>query len=354
MTYTTLPYDDFLDMPDHRGQRVERFIYEVRNGRTNEFLGYVKPRRDQAPTLTHNTNQTTKRQLAISLGVRDTAWINPITDRILPYMIVGGTTWPLGRYMFTDDTSIESTAGSLGNFVLFDEGFIVDQQIEHATTSIGAVHDVILGLLEDVPRFIDRFIEPSDFQTTTTFTAGATRGQALDTYAEQGDYFPFWLDNHGVLRMIRTRDPAITPVDLNFDVGRKVIRSTAVRSSDILIAPNKFIVISASGASGELPIIGTYDVPPSAPHSIAQRGFVIPHTQDVQALTPTQATAMARNLGILSTVFERYTLTTVLDPRHDAYNIIHWQGDNWLELAWSMELSPGGRMQHTIRKAYAE
>jgi hypothetical protein len=51
-------------------------------------------------------------------------------------------------------------------------------------------------------------------------------------------------------------------------------------------------------------------------------------------------------------VFERVELSTPPDPRHDSHNVIRWQGENWLELAWSMPLVEGGEMRHVLRKAY--
>jgi hypothetical protein len=111
--------------------------------------------------------------------------------------------------------------------------------------------------------------------------------------------------------------------------------------------------MSNANDAATAPIVGTYDVPASAPHSIINRGFVIPDTRDAQLATQLQATAAARNIGLRATVYERVTLNTSIDPRHDSYNVIHWAGANWLELSWSMTLSPGAPMQHTMRKAYA-
>jgi hypothetical protein len=352
VTFTTKPLNAYLDLSAYRGQRVERFTFKWINGVTGQNLGFVTPLRDSSPMLTHTTDQTIKRQLNLALGVADTARVNALTDRILPFVTIGGVTYPLGRYMFTGDTNAQSTGGDRGNFTLVDEGFIIDQQLESATSATGTINEVLLELMTPF-KTITKKIEPSPFRTTTTFTAGQNRGQALDTYVTQGDYFPWWLDHNGDFRMIRIFDPATQPVTMDLDLNRRVIRDSPVEDSDILTAPNRFIVISNGGDVNSQPLTGKYDVPPSAPHSIAQRGFVIPDIRDMQLTTPAQAEAIARNVGLRATVFERVTLTTPIDPRHDSFDVIRWRGDNWLELAWSMELTPGGAMQHTLRKAYA-
>jgi hypothetical protein len=66
----------------------------------------------------------------MDLGTMDSALINVITDRILVYMVFpNGTTYPLGRYMFTDSSEEFFTSGTLAHVVLNDEMFFVDQQI---------------------------------------------------------------------------------------------------------------------------------------------------------------------------------------------------------------------------------
>jgi hypothetical protein len=354
MALTTLPPNKWLDLPRWRGQRVDHFTFEWINGITGETLGWLQPKRDSSPpTLSHNTTQSTKRQLAISLGVRDTAAINPITDRIAPWVTIGtDPPWPLGRYMFTDDTDLVTSAGDHGAFTLLDEGFAIDQQLSVAYSSTSAVDIAVRGLVSQV-SFIRMKMEPSNFTATGAFPAGQTRGQALDAYTSQGDYFPYWMDNEGYFRMIRTKDPALEIPDFDLDDNPRVRRDAVTRTSDLLQAPNRFIRISNSSDAGEVALVGTYDVPPSAPHSIANRGFVVPDVQNVQITSQEQADAMARNAGIRQTIFERMSFSTAFDPRHDSYNVIRFQGVNWLELSWSATLVPGAAMTHTVRKAYS-
>lgn len=351
MTLTTFSLDSFLDLPDYRGQRVDRFRFQLINSITGETKRWLTPNKDNPPSLSHNTATSIKRQLTLSLGVSDTNAIDPITDRILPFVIIGGTTYPLGRYMFTDEADTEFTGGDRASVTLLDEGNIIEQQLEKSFTSPSTVNVAIIQLIAGL-SLLGVNVEASSFLATGSFTAGQNRGQGLAAYATQGDYFPYWMDNRGTFRMIRTKDPGTSVVDLDYDAGNKVLRANRVRVSDILIAPNRFVVVSNSAEAGAAAMVGVYDVPPSAPHSIANRGFVVPSITDVQVTTQTQADAAARNLGIRQTVFERVALTTAIDPRHDSYNIIRYAGSNWLELAWSMELKPGGVMQHTMRKAY--
>lgn len=352
MVYTTNPFNDFLDFGPARGQRVERYTFQHINGVTGQLLGYVHPTKDQPPVLTHDTTSSIKRRLTFNLAQFETPTVDAIQDRILPFMTVGGVTYPLGRYMFTAPIVTLTSGGHLGQFTLVDEGFIIDQQLESAFTSKTFVDAAIRKLLATGNFTFDVSIEATDLLATGSFNAGQTRGQALDTYATQGDYMPYWMSHANVFTMVRTFDPADAIPDFDFDTSGKVRRNSISQTTDTLDAPNRFIVISNTGDQVTAPIVGIYDVPATAPFSIQKRGFVIPKIVDLQITDQPQAKAMARNLGIRKTVFERITVDTANDPRHDSYDVIHFLGDNWLELTWTMNLIPGGVMTHTMRKSY--
>lgn len=346
---TTDQPDPVLDLDTGIGQRQATFQFDLVDGVTGEVLGEVHPIRTAA--ITHDTTRTIKRDLRIKLGVADTAAINPLTDRILPSMLIGGQVWPLGRFMFTDETDLINTGGTLADTALVDEMFIIDQQISAAFFSNAGANAAVLDLLTGLP-LPGTDVEPSPFPAVGAWAPGNTRGQILEALATQGDYMSPWMDNHGFFRMIRTVDPDTAVPTLDFDRGNRVIQGSITETSDLLRAPNRFIVTSNSGAAATGPIVGIYDVPPAAPYSIAARGFAIPQTVNLQAGGQAQADAMARNLAIRQSVFRRTTLSTAPDPRHDSYDVIRWQGVNWLELGWSMTLEEGAPMSHTLRRSF--
>jgi|RhiMetdeSRZDD1v2_1073273.scaffolds.fasta_scaffold00494_48 hypothetical protein len=353
MTLTTLPFDDLLDVAPHVGQRVATFAWQLVDGVTDQVLGDLRPILDAPPVISHDTSQAIKRTIqSIRFGVEDTAAINALTDRIRPYMVIGGVSWPLGRFMFTDDSEFVSTGGDTSNDVLVDEMFIVDQQIDRGFATLDTATGTVVDLISGLPLVTPFNIAASPYAAQGGWSAGTRRAQILDELAVQGDYFTAWMNNLGQFSMIRTFDPAVVVPQFDWDVGGKVLRDFPIRTSDVLSAPNRFVVISNSESAGDIPIVGTYDVPPSAPHSIANRGFVIPDVRDVQLADPTQANAAARNIGMRQTIFERFDITTAPDPRHDSYDTVHWLGVNWLELFWSITCVEGAPMRHIIRRSY--
>ncbi len=351
MVLTTLPQDPLLDLPPWVGQRKATFRFDLSNGVSGEHLGEIHPLRPAQ--LTHDTSRTIKRQLTLDFGVIDTALVNPLVDRVSVTMVMGnGDEWPLGRYMFTDQSKAKFTSGDLSNVVLNDEMFLVDQEI---TTGLNAanlsISDAIIAVLTGLP--ISFVMEPSQFISNQAWGIGTHRGVILDALALAGDLFSPWFGNDGQMHFIRTFNPADKVPAFDFDSGNKVYRDGIVETSDLLTAPNRFVVISNASSSPNSAVFAVQDVPPSAPHSIANRGFVISRTADLQISDVTQAVSVVKGLANRQTVFERVNLRTAPDPRHDSYDVIFWQGALWLELAWSMALVEGGGMNHVLRKAYS-
>jgi hypothetical protein len=349
---TTFPADPHHVLPSWIGQRSATFRFEWINGVTGELLGELHPLR--GASLSHDTTRTIKRQLNLSLGVQETAAVNPLTDRVDLFMVFHVEQpheHPLGRFMFTDASREKYTIGKIGSFILNDEMFLVDQEIPVGINgrkqNVGTVISTVLAGLG-----IRFDLAATPFTSAESWPVGTTRGQVLESLAVTGDYFSPWFGNDQQLHFIRSFDPATQVPQFDFDSADQVLRTNIIESDDLLTAPNRFVVISNAPDDSATAVVGTADVPATAPHSITNRGFVIQKTVDLQVTNLSQAQAVAQNLALRRTVFERINLVTVPDPRHDSYDVIKWQNDLWLELAWNMSLDAGGTMSHLLRKAY--
>lgn len=347
---TLADVDPFFDLADGTGQRQATFRFELIDGTTGGKIGDLTPLKGSS--LTHNTAQTIKRSLSLKLGVSDSADVDTVSDRVDPYMVLpDGTEFPLGRFVFTDNSRQKFTSGNISDMALVDEMLIVDQQIETGISGDNRSVDIVITETMDTFTYVVD-LEGSPFFTNQSWAAGSNRGSILQALALTGDYFSPWFDHTRTLRFIRSFDPADSVPTFDYDAGNQVLRAGIIERDDLLIAPNRFITISNTN-TGKTPVFGVADVPESAPHSIAKRGFVVTSVQDISALNTTQAQAVATNLALRQTVFETVTLNTAPDPRHDSYDVIMWQGEKWLELAWTLQLEEGAPMSHLLRKAYS-
>lgn len=355
-----------LDLIDGIGQRSSTFVFELINGVTGQLKRMLNPYSTSPPTISHDTTRTIKRQISnFNLGIDDTAAIVPATDRVRVSMTVGTISYPLGVYVFSDFSRRVLSSGKLANAILMDEMFIVDQEIEHgfspqlitnfdgSVSSVALVMNALLTILHGVP--VVTSIAPSPYYTIGSWTAGTHRGSIIESLSIDGDYFSPWFSNNRIMTFIRAFDPATSVPQFDLDAGNAVFMDGVSEDDDTLIAPNRYVVISNGGsavASGA-PAVGRYDVPNSAPYSILNRGFVIPETHTLQLVDATQAQAIAQNIGLRNTVFERMILRTAIDPRHDSYDVVQWRSENWLEIAWSFTCTPESPMQLVLRKTYS-
>lgn len=361
-------WSDILDLAEYIGQVGCTFRFDVYDGPTGVHRGRITPLKDPTPTLEHDSTSTISRKLTnLTLGAVDSEFFRPLSDRVAVTMIVGDvqrTEFPLGRYLVADDSSALHSQGRLTPLTLYDEMFIVDQELEEGFSADGFPADTaIRRLLEFVPVAAPVLEAPLGDRVWQSWGAGSGRGAALNDLATAGGYFAPWFDHHNRLRFVTAFEPGDRKADIDLDGPGRVFRDSVLFNSDLVTAPNRWIVRSNAngvtiGDEGDEdattlpPVVSSYDVPSSAPFSIARRGFALPKTVEAQVRTITEAAIYARTLGIQRTIYERCTLTTPPDPRHDGYNVVRFNGENWLEIGWSMTLAPGGSMSHTLRRAY--
>lgn len=358
---------DLLDLPTYVGQVGCSFRYDLSDGTTGQLLGELTPLKGSVPTLDHDTTSTISRRVqSFTLGAADSDAINPLTDRVTISMVLGDrdrTTYPLGRYMFADVTRARYSQGLLTPATLYDEMFIVDQALEQGFNALGQPVDIAIRRLLDGLPIGDVYVDATSQTSTNSWSSGTARGSVLTELATVGDLFKPWFNNLGQLRAIRSFEPDASQLaDIDLDDPPRVLRESIAESDDLLAAPNRYVVVSNStggtmttdGSEEDAPppVVGTYDVPSTAPHSIAQRGFVIPQVVEAQVTTATAAAVYARTLGRQRDVYQRVELSTPPDPRHDGYDVVRWNGLLWLETGWSMNLTPGGEMRHKMRRLF--
>ncbi len=350
MGFTTNTFNTTLDQARWVGQRSNSFIFRVVDA-DGFNRGTITPIRSSGSGLTHDTSRTIKRQISLALGVADSARINPVSDRLLiSYVVPDVGEFPLGRYIFVDSTdAVYEDGRKLSSVTLNDEMFLVDQPILQGISGDGTntVSLVIPQVLRDLPITFEAGY--TQFGSKQSFSIGTHRGQILSQLALAGAYWSPWFDNNGVLQFLPTFDPARQIPDFDFDAGTSVMGQAIATTTNLLTAPNRYIVIS-NNAETNSPAAGFADVPDSAPNSALNRGFVIAQVSQLQAADQSQARGMAYTLANQNTIIETVQLTTAVDPRHDSYNVIRWQGDLWLEIAWGINFD--GTMTHTLRKAY--
>lgn len=349
-----------LDLDLWVGQRSTTYRFDVVDTVTGEHRGEVHPSRASTPSLSHDVTSTISRKVqGLALLPSEVDLFRPLVDRIEITMLLDGIgEWPLGRYVASDNVRTVRTDGFLGEessvrpLSLYDEMFIVDQPLSDSFASDGLlISEVIRVLLAGLP-IVEPSIGTCSQISDVGWSAGTSRATALKDLCSAGGYFAPWFDHAGVLRCVPAFNPGTQIPTIDFDGVPRVLRDSITLTDESVSAPNRFVVISNDTGIGELPIVGTYDIPSTAPNSILNRGFVIPSVRDVQVSSVAQAQVYARTIGIQETIIERLEFETPPDPRHDGYDVVRFLDTNWLETGWSITLTGAGTMRHVMSRAY--
>lgn len=343
---------DLLDLVV--AQRTSTFRFDVVDVTLNA-LGQVYP--VLACTIENNVDRTIKRTMSgLTLTPSDASLIDTFAHRIRPMMILeNGSEWPLGVFLFADASRDRTTAGQMMMGTLVDQALVLDQGISAsislaAGTNVGAaLATVILGGAGVSAYSIDATTQA--LNAALSWQVGTSRWKVLDDLAMLGGYLAPYFDNSGTLRFRIATDLSATPPTLGYEAGGRILNGSIVESDNLLDAPNRFLLIDTTAPAGA--IVGVYDVPSSAPHSYAKRGFYVTKTIEAQGLTATSANDAAKAAGQRwAETYRRVTFASPPDPRHDTHDVVQYLGGLYREVSWSMPLVEGGDMRHEIVQVY--
>lgn len=349
--------DELLDLDV--GFRQSTFRLDLLDMSFN-LIGELAADADSPPTVDNNINRTTKRTMT---GLRvaspaDLAAIDPFGDRLRPVMVLeNGATFDLGVLLFGDLSRAPDTPGGHAELSLLDQTFIVDQPIA-AGVSVAAG--------ANLAAFASQFLTDLGLPRVDVAPSGAVAGSALawpvetsgraivNHLADLLGYYSLFFDNSGYARLIPVPDLTGEPPEVFYGPGGRVYHSTIVESDDLLVAPNRFLVVDTS-ATNRTPIFGVYEVPASAPHSIASRGFAVTEAIRVQGLATVEdaAAAAAARGQTDSGGYAHLTFSGAPDPRHDTFTVVEFDGVLWREQSWSLPLEEGAAMRHSLRRVYS-
>jgi len=340
--------------PIFRGEHTLAFDYEVLDADLTVY-DTVRPTVEGGPNITANTDQAVKRNLSgFDLIAAEVARVaNPLGDRIRPIQVLSdGSRWPLGVYLF-GERQTEHFSGStfFSHVSLMDQAWILDQPLDRSVSVKPG--DDCLGLFVTLAQEVgvtNVRVDPTNQPAGApgAWAAGNSRyGAMADLATLMGCVAPYF-DNVGYLRLSKAPD-STSSADFLYAPG-SVYADSILDTDDSYQAPNRYIVIG----TGTVPVVGTYDVPDAAPQSAAQRGFVVTQTVDAPGVeTAFAASEAARAKGITdSRSYVRTSFTTPVNPRHDLFNVIDFDGALWLEVEQRIGLTFDGDHEHTLARLW--
>jgi hypothetical protein len=355
---------DIIVWPN-RTESVEWRVYD----KDDNELGVLMADRDHPASVGNEVTRSIRRNVT-NLAIPSRPVIDPDPTHIyaedidvisahvrLWWTFGDDTRWPLGKFVFADDSKVQWSGGAPHSCALADQCAVLDQPID---ASIG------YGQGSDLDDALAEIATHLGFSTDGIDASGARLGvpigwtpgrdtwlTVMDTLCKNAGFLPPYFDNDGLLRCRTAPDLTASEPEFVYGYGDNVVPGTAVFSDDLLTAPNRYIV---TGGKVDEEIVGIYDIPDAAPNSFANRGRYVTKSESVQGIeTATQANAAAKALytADVSTLSWLSFDGARVDPRHDTWNIVAYDGVNFREVAWSFTAKAGSTMKHSLRGVYA-
>lgn len=341
-------------------QRREAFRFDLLDAAGN-VVGEVHPR--FPVKIANSTTQAIKRRMTgFQLAPDEYREINTLVHRVRPVMVLqNGSEYPLGVFLFADETTAQFSYGSTLDGTLVDRSLILAQPIMQTisfaqdTLVVDAIREVyeLAGVHDAV---IDSSSAVLGSPVAWPVGKSTTYVKVLDELAALAGFYNPYFDNAGVPRCRVAVDLSVSTPTLVYDDGGvdsgRIIAGSIVRSNDLLQAPNRFIVTDTSATVNG--VVAVYDLPPSAPHAVAHRGWAIPEHIDAPGIGNTdQALELAKLRAQTATkTFESVNFQSPTDPRHDTYDVVSFLGNVYMEIGWALTCSPGGPMEHELNRQY--
>ena len=336
-------------------QRAEGFVFWLLDN-ANRKVGEVHP--EISARIENDTSSAIMRRLQIKITPDEYDDVNPLEHRVMPRMVLeNGSEYPLGVFLWADASSPMWSFGSMRESTLMDQGLILGQQLRRPIGfDVGDRVTDCLRRVAEIGGITTAFIDqsPAVLGSPLSWLAGGN-----DTYMTilvqlsrlAGFYAPYF-DNEGFLRCRVAVDPSSTTPALRYAAGGRIIAGTIIASNNLLSAPNVYVVYdnSATGA----PILAEYQIPDTAPHSIARRGFAIPKVTEAPGIgSNEQALALAKQLAQTEpAAYETINFQGSTDPRHDTFDVLEFLGEQYIETKWAITCQAGGPHEHEINRVY--
>lgn len=337
----------------------ESFRFDLLD-RDRNRIGTLAALEDSTVSIEHNVDRSVKRTMSgLKLSPRETLAVDPLSDRVQPVMtLADDTEWPLGVFVFTDYAGKRDSTGLTADASLQDGGALLEQGIPR-TISLApgsSVRAAVIAYLEEA-GILAYEVDPFDNvvgRSPKVWKPLTPWRQVLQDLLGPSGLASASFNNAGVCR-IQEAPPAddAAEVDTDYRVGPegRIHDGSVVEADNTLDAPNRYVALDPTASAA--PIVGVYDIPDTAPHSVANRGYAITTQVEVQGLdTVEEAVAAARAAYLRSRHMASVSFTTPPDPRHDLWNVIGYAGVPWRERRWTMSCKPGGAMAHEARRTF--
>lgn len=342
-----------------RSHRTVSYRYELLD-KNDRPIGDVTA----SGSISFDSNSAIKR--VASLSIAEGKEVDYLSDRIKPYMrlkVAGKMLeFPMGVFLMSSP-SRQADAISISKNVecydktqiLSDDKFDTRHLIRAGENYINAVATIIASAgitnyrLEASPLILRTDIE---------FALGTSKLLAINQLLKAINYNELWADSYGCIRATQYQQPEGRKIDIYYVPGKEsIVVPGGEELLDTFQAPNK-IIRYLENAESECIKAMVINSDPASKLSTVSRGRTIVDIEAVDDIAD-QATleAYTQRVAAEKKIYQQVIFSSAVMPHHEFLDCLYLRNKEldvsgkFIETAWSIDMSVGGTMTHTCRKA---
>ena len=348
-----------------RSNREVRYEYIIRN-QYNKTIGSLT---NVSGSISFDSTNEIMRTCSLKAKRSEILDINTVDERIVPYFCVLAPNgrwlkYPLGVFIINPSAQLnnKSVYVSVQGFDLAQ--IALDIKLENTATYMkGSVYtSSISNRLGAIYTNYDVVADTSLTNLADVeYEIGSSEIETINAMLNAINYYPLYFDENGMAHA----EPYIFPEDRRVQIqystdGKSIIYDGVSQSSNIFDIPNRFIRYTDD--SDHEPLRSEVTVIDSTiPSSTVNRGRIITDIQSVDDIaTQVALDNYTRRAAInASQHTESLEFETVNMPCHGFKNCLQVRCEDmnidgkYIEYAWEMDLTIGGKMKHQCYKAVA-
>ena len=292
--------------------------------------------------------------------------INWLSDRVKPYMRVRAGSdwleWPLGVFI-PSSPGRKSSGGRVTRSVeAYDKGVILseDRFTSRYLIAASTLYTDAIDSILDAAGLWKVNITPSAaaLAVPREFEIGTSRLEAVNTLLAEINYSQIYIDAEGYAICEPYVLPTAREASYTYRTDElSIIRDGALQTEDLFAVPNVWVVTASNPEQAAVTSTYTNDRA-SSPTSTVNRGRSIVDVRRIDAIyDQTTLDAYVQRLAYdASQVYGRLVFDTAAMPHHGYGDILFISHDGlelttkYREIAWELDLSPGGKMSHECRR----
>ena len=342
-----------------RSHRTVSYRYELLD-KNDRPIGDVTA----SGSISFDSNSAIKR--VASLSIAEGKEVDYLSDRIKPYMrlkVAGKMLeFPMGVFLMSSP-SRQADAISISKNVecydktqiLSDDKFDTRHLIRAGENYINAVATIIASAGITNYRLE---ASPLTLRTDIEFALGTSKLLAINQLLKAINYNELWADSYGCIRATQYQQPEGRKIDIYYVPGKEsIVVPGGEELLDTFQAPNK-IIRYLENAESECIKAMVINSDPASKLSTVSRGRTIVDIEAVDDIAD-QATleAYTQRVAAEKKIYQQVIFSSAVMPHHEFLDCLYLRNKEldvsgkFIETAWSIDMSVGGTMTHTCRKA---